>query len=241
MSNSAASYRESHKAKGVDYNARLSESAMDAYMARAERDFLHAFLPTLPREYYRRYLDFACGTGRITSVGEQYFPVSHGIDVSDSMLGEARKACRNTTFETKDLTRQPHHETYDLVTSFRFFGNAEPELRRGVLDALQGVLRPGGLLVVNNHRNPFALNRVAGYLTGGRRVMDLHHWRFKALAAEHGFRLVARRPVGAWIYRSALMTDAVLTSDRAARLERAFARSPLVPVAPDAIYVFRRV
>ena len=40
---------------------------------------------------------------------------------------------------------------FDLVTSFRFFGNAQDELRSSALAAINRHLRPQGYLIINNH------------------------------------------------------------------------------------------
>ena len=91
MSTAADDYRASHLAKGGQYDASLAESPFDAYMSAWERKHL----PNLLRRFYpagpQRYLDFACGTGRIT---EQVAPLakqSTGVDISPTMIEEARK------------------------------------------------------------------------------------------------------------------------------------------------------
>ena len=63
---------------------------------------------------------------------------SHGVDISESMLGAARAKCRNTQFVCADLTNSDAEPgPFDLITSFRFFGNAQDELRTAVLTAIR--------------------------------------------------------------------------------------------------------
>jgi hypothetical protein len=45
---------------------------------------------------------------------------------------------------------------FDLVTAFRFLGNADDQLRRSAMDALR--VRIDGYLLINNHRNPVAVS-----------------------------------------------------------------------------------
>jgi hypothetical protein len=52
--------------------------------------------------------------------------------------------------------------TFHLITAFRFFLNAQPELRLEVMRVLAGLLASDGILVFNNHMNRHS---VAGYLT----------------------------------------------------------------------------
>ncbi|MHC4171159.1 MAG: class I SAM-dependent methyltransferase [Planctomycetota bacterium] len=40
---------------------------------------------------------------------------------------------------------------FNLITAFRFFLNAEPELRSAAMNALSGLLAEDGILVFNNH------------------------------------------------------------------------------------------
>jgi SAM-dependent methyltransferase len=162
------------------------------------------------------------------------------MDVSESMVSKARVACPRTEFVIKDLTREPHTREYDIVTAFRFFGNAEHDLRAEVFLAVSRVLRRGGLFVLNNHRNPYALNSIAGYLTGGKKLMDLSHWMLLNLAKNSGFRLDFSIPIGAWLFRHSLARNELLRSKTSERLERIFSSRLLVPFAPDAIYVFRK-
>ena len=71
-----------------------------------------------------------------------------------------------------DITRSASPlagRSFDLITAFRFFSNAEADLRSEALAALVGCLKPGGRLVFNNHRCLCSLrHRLVRLLTLGR-------------------------------------------------------------------------
>lgn len=71
-----------------------------------------------------------------------------------------------------DIT-EPHlfeGEQFDVVTAFRFFANAEPSLRRAVIEKISRILKPNGMLIANNHKNclslQYRLSRVKSALSG---------------------------------------------------------------------------
>ncbi|MEY4916651.1 MAG: hypothetical protein RL616_564 [Verrucomicrobiota bacterium] len=111
-----------------------------------------------------RLLDFACGTGRVISALEPLVDTAEGIDISENMVAVARGKCRTAQLKVGDILSQPEllHSKFDIITSFRFLLNVEPELRLRVLKKLRGVLRePDGLLVVNVHGNSRSLRHPA--------------------------------------------------------------------------------
>jgi ubiquinone/menaquinone biosynthesis C-methylase UbiE len=226
-------YRQSHLDKGGTYDETITASPFDAYMAKWEAQYLREIVPGLTQGR-GRYLDFACGTGRITATVAPMVAESVGIDVSDSMLAVARQKCPSTRFVCADLARQAVDVgVFDLVTSFRFFGNAEDDLRRAVLGAISRLLRNGGHLIINSHRNPHAIGSLLR--KGGTERMDLSYWKISRLLRDHGFRIVGVRPIGFWIYRARLRNERTLTSSRAAVAERAFRHRIFAPFAPDCV------
>ena len=231
-------YRRSHLSRGDRYDSVLAAAPFDAYMARLEREFLQRTVPALFSTAKPRHLDFACGTGRITEVVAPLSAQTVGVDVSPSMLAQARRKCPGVQFVETDLTRgDADLGTFDLVTAFRFFGNAEDSLRTAVLDAIRRLLRPGGYLVINSHRNPFSLatllNRVTG---GGGEGMDLHLFKLLSLLRRSGFKAEKILPIGAWMYRSKLMS-VEHDPDHAARLENRCRSVVFAPIAPDVVIV----
>ncbi|MCW5661955.1 MAG: class I SAM-dependent methyltransferase [Burkholderiaceae bacterium] len=238
----AEDYRAVHLAKGAHYDSHLAEAPFDRYMATWERRHLPSIVRRLFPHGPKRHLDFACGTGRITETVAPLAEQSVGVDISPTMLQEARRKCPRTRFERVDLTSEdPDLGTFDLITSFRFFGNAQESLRDAVLRALVRRLAPGGHLVINSHRNPHALfvwtQRLTGGGTGG---MDLHLPKLRRLLRRHGLRISALQPIGAWMYRDRLMTGTEPDGELARRNEARFGAPWLAAIAPDVIVVASR-
>jgi SAM-dependent methyltransferase len=240
LSSDNQDYRASHLAKGSRYDAHLAESPFDVYMSSWERKLLPKVLQRFFPEGPRRYLDFACGTGRIT---EQIAPMaqqSTGVDISPTMLEEARKKCPQTRFHLADLTQEDPDlgGDFDLITSFRFFGNAQDELREGALNAITKRLAKGGRLVINSHRNPRALYALFDRVTGGTTgSMDLHLPKLRDLLKRHGLSIVGLQPIGAWMYRTRLMVSTSPDDARALRNEARFGGEVFASIAPDVIVV----
>jgi SAM-dependent methyltransferase len=103
--------------------------------------------------------DLACGTGRILQFLSGLIPSPTGIDVSPEMLELARSRCPQAVLIQGDVTADPELAPgpFDLITAFRFFLNAEPDLRSQALTWMRNSLRPGGSVVANVHLNPASL------------------------------------------------------------------------------------
>jgi len=118
----------------------------------------------LDNKRFNKYIDFACGTGRITSFIEPFVDVSIGIDVSGAMMKEAREKLRKTELLNLDiLANDPGQkilEDADLITAFRFVLNAEPDLRAKALTKLSGFLGREGILVFNVHGNRHSIRYI---------------------------------------------------------------------------------
>jgi SAM-dependent methyltransferase len=150
-------------------------------------DVLRAGVPPGPRSV----ADFACGTGRVLEFLNRYYPSPVGIDVSPDMLALARERCPRATVVLGDVTTTPALAPgpFDLITAFRFFLNAEPELQSAALAWMRGALRPGGLVVANFHLNPVSLR--GGYLrlrmTPAARPPMMSFEKARRLFLAHGF------------------------------------------------------
>jgi len=234
-------YRESHKQRGDTYDEYLMCEPISAYMTKIENSLLKSIVPPLFPNALPVYLDFACGTGRITSVVSPLSKNSFGVDVSDSMLEQAKKKCPNTEFINKDITENSLNiEPVDLITSFRFFGNAQDSLRSKVLDELNKSLKMDGYLLINNHRNPWCLQNTLGRLTGGKNELDLSPSKFKSLLNENGFRIKKTYGIGAWIFMYSLAQPKYLDSSLSHYLEF-FSKLPGAHlIAPDALIIAQK-
>src|SRR5947209_6520021 len=93
----APDYRYSHFRSGEEYDAELADEPLAVYFMEHEARLVTALARRLFPAGIPRYLDFACGTGRITRLLEAMAERSYGIDVSPGMLELARRRCPRTT------------------------------------------------------------------------------------------------------------------------------------------------
>lgn len=148
-------YRDSHASPdyGQHYKMTYETGFYHEQWERLEKPLLQTVLTEMHDAGHRSCLDFACGTGRITAVLEDIFPSVSGVDVSSTMLDVARQSCTRADFIERDITKDPLSESFDVVTAFRFFLNAQPELRAGALTGIYQSLNDKGRLVMNIHVN----------------------------------------------------------------------------------------
>jgi SAM-dependent methyltransferase len=237
-------YRQSHLEKGADYDRALAGGGrFDAFMT--ERETL--LLPALARRLFPdgpgKYLDFACGTGRITSLIAPLARDSVGVDVSATMVAEAARKCLGTRFILRDITTQPLDERdFDLATAFRFFGNAQNELRQAVFNAVSRHLRPGGYFVFNNHRNPESgrarLQRATGRYEDHAADLDLATLQRQAAAA--GLRIERMMGIGWWQLAHRFDRPSAYRSSLVRLLEPVSTWSVVAPLCPAYIVVARK-
>jgi predicted TPR repeat methyltransferase len=159
----ALPYTERHKARGADYDQSFSPK-VNPYRAmvwRLEQRWLDRILKDHLGGRALSHLDFACGTGRILAHFHGRASSATGVDVSPSMMEVARRAAPEAELLEADLTQSDvlGDRTFDLITAFRFFPNAEPELRQSVMAILARHLSPRGILIFNNHKNRNSLRR----------------------------------------------------------------------------------
>ena len=149
-------------------------------------------------------LDFACGTGRILNYLQHRFNNLTGVDVSPEMLGVTKSYLPNINVIKADLTKnnifKEEAKSFDLITSFRFFLNAQDSLREEVLQELSKIIKPNGYLIVNNHGNATSpsikLQKIIlDYKNRSRPLEDkyisnaLHENHFLEILNKYGFEL----------------------------------------------------
>ena len=146
-------YRTSHATTSAvtDYIRTYEVGYYAALWEKIEKPLVQATLRELGGPQ-KKCLDFACGTGRITTVAADHFAEVVGVDVSALMLASAPGA-DNVRLHQIDITRQSLGDTFDVVTAFRFFLNAEQQLRQEALEAIRKHLKPYGRLVGNIQMN----------------------------------------------------------------------------------------
>lgn len=197
----AIDYRNSHlgAGKAASYHQQFSSNPYRAMMWRLERGILDSIInknfacaPT--------HLDFACGTGRVLSHLCAVTRQSVGVDVSEGMLDIARAELSGCKLVCGDITSEDLFpgQKFDLITAFRFFPNAQSELRAAAMEALCRYLKDDGILVFNNHKNRTSLIYRLGRLlrpAPGRR--DMSDEEVRALLASCGMEVAEVHHLGA--------------------------------------------
>lgn len=150
-------YRNSHthEGKGLLYDEHYATLPERKYLWSQEQFVLESFIDTYFNHRKINLLDFACGTGRITSFFESRVETSTAVDVSETMLNEAKKKLSRTELIQADITRDNilSGRKFNLITAFRFFLNAEPELRIEAMRSMVSLLADDGYILFNNHKN----------------------------------------------------------------------------------------
>jgi SAM-dependent methyltransferase len=207
------SYKESHKyqCKGTEYEAYYQNKAWQRFLWSREQDIILKILEKYFTGKIVHLLDFACGTGRITEFLENRVTTSTGVDVSGSMLAIAREKLKRTEIIEADITAENppgdgmRHilkpRKFNLITAFRFFLNAEPELRSAAIRTIAELLDEDGYLVFNNHQNsgsPWIRLRNAHYRKknpeGIYNVMSIR--QMNKLVEEAGLKIIELYPAG---------------------------------------------
>lgn len=199
------SYRESHKyeGKGTEYEAYYQNKSWQRFLWSREQEIILRILEKYFMNRDIHLLDFACGTGRITELLESRVKTSTGIDVSGTMLAIARKKLKRTEIIQTDITAENvlKPRKFNLITAFRFFLNAEPELRSAAIKSITELLDENGHLVFNNHQNsgsPWIKLRYAHHKKknpeGTFNVMSIE--QMKKLVEEAGLEIIEIYPVG---------------------------------------------
>jgi ubiquinone/menaquinone biosynthesis C-methylase UbiE len=117
-----------------------------------------------------RVLDVACGTGRTLRQLATAYPEHryYGLDLSPYYVQVARKQLGdvvNASFVTDNAEHMPFRDDYfDVVTSVFLFHELPTNARRNVLREIHRVLRPGGLVVIEDSAQRSDAGEVAFFL-----------------------------------------------------------------------------
>src|ERR1043166_6151160 len=101
-------YRERHRQRGDDYDAMITARPFDSYMDQWEQRHVREILTKVFPGKIPRYLDFACGTGRLTAVIAPWAAEVVGVDISESMLKKAEARVPSARFVRGDLSTGDH-------------------------------------------------------------------------------------------------------------------------------------
>jgi len=195
-------YRTSHTNSG--YGECYQKTYENGYYAtlwnEVEKPLIEEIFNHLKSDGASTCLDFACGTGRITCVAEEVFDQVEGVDVSDEMLSIAKEKLSKTKLINQDISNHLLDNSFDVISSFRFFLNAEPELRESALRALHQILNDNGTMVINIHVNKYSpLGRFYRFrnLIRGRIVANTLGWdELNELLQAAGFTIIDTRWYG---------------------------------------------
>ena len=193
MSKPVKGFRSSHASDGYGNTyVKVYESGYYKDQWRyIEKPILQDILQQLREKGFNSCLDFACGTGRITEVEASYFDTCYGVDVSESMLDQARQRASKSVYIKQDLTRELLNRKFSVVTAFRFFLNAEHDLRQEALNAIAKMLEDDGCLVANIHANSSSIlgyaYRLRNWLTKSKKANTLGRAEFIKYLANAGF------------------------------------------------------
>ncbi len=176
------------------------ESSADSTIWHMEREYLTEVVERLVRSR-ERYLDFACGTGRVIGFLADRFGTTQGLDIAESMLEIARKKDIDAEFIEGDITQNADivGGDFDLITAFRFFLNAQDSLRQAVIKVLAGKLSKDGVLVFNIHNSSPSLlwlqNRITDLFLG-RKKASMSRDQVANLVEQAGLRVLETKATG---------------------------------------------
>jgi len=192
------SYRESHKSKGEDYHKTFTEYPHRKMLWHYEKKSLGNFLLSRFKKGKPSYLDFACGTGRILQHVSCFASKSVGVDISESMLNIAKKINPQSQIILGDISRENilNDEKFDLITAFRFFPNAEHELRVEIINILTKYLNESGVIIFNNHRNKKSLMRKIARLLGNNTEEGMTHKEVLDFVSSSGLKVIKYDKIG---------------------------------------------
>lgn len=190
------SYREVHVGCGMGrrYDDLIGGKVDALIWERFVRPYLMEIFVDAAEKGARRYLDFACGTGRILLEGATIFPEVFGVDISEDMLAVARQRVPQAQIIQTDVTREPDavQGNFDCVTLFRFLLNAEAPLRREVLGWLSDHMQRGALLIGNLHMYTYSVSGLATVLARAVSARSVNHdsrRQIELILNEAGFKV----------------------------------------------------
>jgi SAM-dependent methyltransferase len=246
-----SSYREYFRdtATALEYERkRYNSGSYGDVLWQVEQSQLSALLGEFRRSHRTvDYLDFAAGSGRITSFMETLVDSATGIEISESMAELARGKVQHSKIICCDITSPdtPIEGTYDLITAFRFVLNAEPSLQLAALKALARRLRDStSWLIFNNHNYIWSHKLMAYPVDAVRGLGRGHKTSGNYLAHRQVFRLADAaglridRIIGCGLFSGKVTR--MLTFGRAVALERmAASNSFLSRFGVNQMYVAR--
>jgi len=166
------------------------------FMWKLEKKYLKEFLM---KRKFKNYLDFACGNGRVIEFLEHYVENSLGIDVSEDMLKIAEKKVVRSDLLLQDITERKLKKIFDLITAFRFFLNAQEDLRHDVLVQFKNLTKKDSVVIISNQGNRFSFRFFTVFIN--KYIFKKDHNQLskkdlEKLFENYGFKLIEYRGIG---------------------------------------------
>lgn len=238
-------YAQMHFVSGVaeQYERVYGQETYDTLIWKSELPFVRRVLEEVRARRGRlKYLDFACGTGRIIGSVEDLATESVGLDISPLMLAKATAHVRSE-LRSGDLLADPTvvDDDYDVITAFRFYLNTEPDVRLPIMRELASRLQDGDARLVfnihGNRRSILSLTTLYRRLRGWPPLTLMSPPEVRRLVAAAGLEIVRTRRFGLLprrLYRTRFR-------GLAAALDRAGDRMAVLNAfGQDAVYVCAR-
>lgn len=140
-----------------DNNKRFGNWNMDDFFATGEKEIAASVqclkVKGILVHKMKRALDFGCGVGRLTRALAKYFPCVYGLDISSTMISQAKTlnaAYRNCHFKlnNEDYTLHFPNNYFDFIYSnnvLQHFPNTQTALKQ-ISDFIR-LLKPSGIAV----------------------------------------------------------------------------------------------
>lgn len=135
----------------------MTRQSKDAFFASGEEHVI-ALLETIRRRFLasfspRQSLDFGCGVGRLLIPLAKRSASATGVDISTSMITEARHNCAefgilNVDFIESDDRLSRLQAKYDLVHSHIVFAHIHPSRGIPLIRRLAEAVNPGGFIAI---------------------------------------------------------------------------------------------
>lgn len=210
-------FKTKHSAERYE-QVEYSDKSYYHLMWEMEKDFLITLVNQMSHTSIN-YLDFACGTGRVIEVVENYVSKSTGVDISEEMLSIARRKISRSYLIQRNILKESLKEKFDLITIFRYFLNAEVELRDQVLQEIKSYMTKDSLLIISIHGNKFSF-RFFTYIIKritGKRLNQMSYYDVKTMLNKNGFKIINYVGIGflpKFLYRFYIFQNILYKIDR---------------------------
>lgn len=135
----------------------LSNQNQQAFFQTGEKH-IESVLTTIRRHFSPKFapqsaLDFGCGVGRLLIPLARRCGHAAGVDISTSMLAEAKRNCdaqdlHNVEFLQSDDGLSKVHKLYDLIHSHIVFAHINPRRGHSIIEALADKVSPQGFIAI---------------------------------------------------------------------------------------------